>query len=243
MSRPTKHASNVATGEVEEDEEDQGHESGHGKEMVNPTTTSANTSVALKFSGVPLTGPHLNKLRVDQLATFVGRDLSARGIHIRFPAESCLQDFHRDCSYKMFVSHVSEHEPELFSMGLNVCPFGRESGFLDPMQQHDHIKTCCPKVSSMAAEDAKQLKKSICPYESCPSQHVNLFGLRQHFFKVHGEAAYADRKIVHKDHVCHKGFYDKRSLYQHLIGKHSTGSHLDIMFKDFDIARFIVYTA
>jgi predicted Zn-ribbon and HTH transcriptional regulator len=110
----------------------------------------------LKFSGIPLTALRLNKKSAAHLVTIVGGcNLSARGIHFRCPAKSRLKDFHHDCSYKMFVSHVSKHESKLLSMGLNVCPFGCKSGFFDALQQVVHIKTRCPKVSSMAAEDAK----------------------------------------------------------------------------------------
>jgi hypothetical protein len=153
--------------------------------MADSGTASGDTSsFALRYAGAKNLSTIGENLACQIAKAVDARKLPANGLHFRCPAKSCLRDFHHDCSYETFVSHVSEHESELFSVGLNVCPFGCESGFLDPVQQHPN----------MSAPDAYDEGPQVCNYRGCPSVYSTPTSMSWHFLYEHGDDVYEDMR-------------------------------------------------
>lgn len=59
------------------------------------------------------------------------------------PFPSCSDEFEPDCTYGRFSEHSLTHIRELFDMGINICPFGCEIGFVDALQQRHHVAFNC----------------------------------------------------------------------------------------------------
>ena len=57
--------------------------------------------------------------------------------------------------------------------------------------------------------------------------------------KKHGSVAYAKANHAFKDHTCQKGIADARDLHQHMIAMVSSGSHLQVIFSGFDVAKIV----
>jgi hypothetical protein len=125
--------------------------------------------IVLQFSGCRVNLSNINGKEASQLAAPVDDiQLHRDGFHFHCPASSCLQNFPVDCLYEQFVSHTLKHQSELLLMGINVCPFGRTSGFVDALQQRSHVVLHCPAVPNMSAPDIyEKAGPQVCGYRGC----------------------------------------------------------------------------
>jgi len=157
-------------------------------------------------------------------------------LHFHCPIQPCNMDFDVHCTYDRFTLHIASHAHEFHSMGWNICPFGCLVGFIDAFQQRQHVTLKC---SSLPPVPPRPSWPQTCKYAGCQTKFADEAALRQHCMKKHGSVAYAKANHAFKDHTCQKGIADARDLHQHMIAMVSSGSHLQVIFSGFDVAKIV----
>jgi len=95
------------------------------------------------------------------------------------------------------------------------------------------------KCSSLPPVPPRPSWPQTCKYAGCQTKFADEAALRQHCMKKHGSVAYAKANHAFKDHTCQKGIADARDLHQHMIAMVSSGSHLQVIFSGFDVAKIV----
>lgn len=201
-------------------------------------TTSDHPQLSVRFSNKLLNLMIIN----EQMASDLAVASTPRAGHVlRFhcPIRSCPEEFDPDCTYGEFVEHTLLHHSEFFAMGQNICPFGCSVGFVDALQQRQHVVFNCHSTPSTAPQWWPQ----TCKYPGCQQIYPREGAMRSHYMRKHGSSSYANAKSRFKDDTCQKGFADDRALYLHLIAKSGRGSHVVTIFDEFKVAGMIVYTS
>lgn len=195
----------------------------------------------VQFSGKPLTLLSIGDQTASTLA--VVKHATHPGVfQFSCPVRSCSATFDDDCTYGEFAEHVFLHGVELFNMGLNPCPFGCRLGFVDPLQQRQHVVFDCNSAPGAPFPDPYTVKAQVCSHPGCRSKYGTDTQMRQHYMKKHGSKVYKDDPSApNQDHVCFKGFATSYSLYLHLIAKAGTGSHVSNILAGFNVTA-ITYT-
>jgi hypothetical protein len=197
-------------------------------------------AVQVQISSIMTSLTGINKKKASEMAGVDGEnDHHHHRLHFTCPASSCSMMFDDSWTYGDFVRHISSHELELFSMGINICPLGCCCGFSDAIQQRAHLLSGCSRISPPVVPSA--VGSLVCGYRDCSQRYDDLVSLRLHFQKKHANRVYDDPRTTYKDHVCQLGFLDAGSLHHHMTAKSNKGGHVCTLLKNLDVARWIAH--
>lgn len=122
-------------------------------------------------------------------------------------------------------------------MGLNVCPFGCELGFVDPLQQRYHVAFDCYSPPAVPSPDLYEKGQPVCSQSNCRQRYAIETQMHQHYMEKHGSKGYKeDPNVSNQDYICFKGFSGSYNLYMHMIAKSGVGSHVNNIFTDFNVS-------
>jgi hypothetical protein len=81
--------------------------------------------------------PNLKTLTMRERFAWTASDLtSGENAILVCPVESCDKEFSPACSIRDFYQSTSDHEAELYQLGLYICEFSCELGFADDLARH-----------------------------------------------------------------------------------------------------------
>jgi hypothetical protein len=156
--------------------------------------------------------------------------------HFQCPARSCGSVFDVDEPYSTFVTHVSTHALELFTLGrFRNCYFGCREGFIDELQRRRHTMHC-PSYEQLHPTNEVA---SPCPAEGCIHSGTDHAA---HWSCVHNPEAYSDLRNTYRDDCCQKAWMDPHVFYRHITsGQLTRGTYLGLMLSGWEASQLRVY--